>query len=96
MTLQRLRYVVALADTGHFGQAARACFVSQSTRSTQTKKLELYLGVTLFDRSLKAVTLTPAGQEIIYSARRILEEASRISEVSRQVTDQWPVRSILA
>jgi len=87
MTLQELRYVVALADTGHFGQAADACFVSQSTLSTQLKKLEDFLGVTLFDRSLKRVTLTPAGREIVESARMILEEASRIRVLARQAGD---------
>ena len=40
MTLQELRYVVALADTGHFGHAAKLCFVSQSTLSSGLKKLE--------------------------------------------------------
>jgi LysR family hydrogen peroxide-inducible transcriptional activator len=87
MTLQELRYVVALADAGHFGHAAEACFVSQSTLSTQIKKLEDYLGIVLFDRSLKNVTLTPAGHEIVDSARRIIEEASRICELSRQIKD---------
>lgn len=87
MTLQELRYVVALADTGHFGHAAEACFVSQSTLSTQIKKLEDYLGITLFDRSLKSVTLTPAGLEIVDSARRMIEEANRICELSKQIKD---------
>jgi LysR family hydrogen peroxide-inducible transcriptional activator len=87
MTLQELRYVVALADTGHFGQAAKACFVSQSTLSTQIKKLEDYLGIALFDRSLKSVTLTAAGQEVVDSARRIIEEANRISELAKQIKD---------
>ena len=87
MTLQELRYVVALADAGHFGHAAEACFVSQSTLSTQIKKLEDYLGIVLFDRSLKSVTLTPAGHDIVDSARRIIEEANRICELSRQIKD---------
>jgi LysR family transcriptional regulator, hydrogen peroxide-inducible genes activator len=87
MTLQELRYVVALADAGHFGHAAEACFVSQSTLSTQIKKLEDYLGITLFDRSLKCVTLTPAGSEIVDSARLIIEEANRICELSKQIKD---------
>jgi LysR family hydrogen peroxide-inducible transcriptional activator len=87
MTLQELRYIVALADTGHFGHAAEACFVSQSTLSTQIKKLEDFLGITLFDRSLKSVTLTPAGVEIVDSARRVIEETSRICEISRQIKD---------
>jgi LysR family transcriptional regulator, hydrogen peroxide-inducible genes activator len=93
MTLQELRYVVALADAGHFGRAAEACFVSQSTLSTQIKKLEDYLGIALFDRSLKTVTLTPAGHEIVDSARHIIEEANRICELSKQTKDPM-VRSI--
>jgi LysR family transcriptional regulator, hydrogen peroxide-inducible genes activator len=93
MTLQELRYVVALADAKHFGHAAEACFVSQSTLSTQIKKLEDYLGVALFDRSLKSVTLTPAGSEIVDSARRIIEESNRICELSKQSKDPM-VRAI--
>ncbi|MGC8697123.1 MAG: LysR substrate-binding domain-containing protein [Halothiobacillus sp.] len=78
MTLQELKYLIALADYGHFGKAADACFITQSTLSTQIKKLEDFLGVTLFDRSLKRVTPTPIGVEILSSARRIIEEAEYI------------------
>ena len=87
MTLQELRYLVALADTGHFGQAAEACFVSQSTLSTGLKKLEDFLGVIVFDRSLKRVTPTPIGREIVESARRIVEEAARIRELASYAKD---------
>lgn len=87
MTLQELRYIVALADTLHFGKAADACFISQSTLSAQIKKLEEFLGTPLFDRSLKQVTLTPIGREIVASARTILEEANRIRELARQTLD---------
>ncbi len=87
MTLQELRYAVALADLGHFGRAAEACFVSQSTLSTGLKKLEEFLGITLFDRSLKRVTPTPIGREIIDSARLILQEADRIRELARLSQD---------
>lgn len=87
MTLQELRYLVALADCGHFGQAAEACFVSQSTLSTGLKKLEDFLGVVLFDRSLKRVTPTPIGREIVDSARRIVEEATRIRELASHAKD---------
>jgi len=87
VTLQELRYLVALADLGHFGQAAEACFVSQSTLSTGLKKLEDYLGIVLFDRSLKRVVPTPIGREIVESARRIVEEAARIREVASYARD---------
>jgi LysR family hydrogen peroxide-inducible transcriptional activator len=78
MTLQELKYLIALADYGHFGKAADACFITQSTLSTQIKKLEDFLGVTLFDRSLRRVTPTPIGVEILSSARLIMEEAEHI------------------
>ena len=87
MTLQELRYLVALAETGHFGQAAEACFVSQSTLSTGLKKLEDYLGITLFDRSLKRVTPTPVGREIVESARLVLQEADRIRQLAKYAED---------
>jgi len=87
MTLQELKYLVALADHGHFGRAAEACFITQSTLSTQLKKLEDFLGVTLFDRSLKRVTPTPIGQEILQAARNIVEESERIRELARHAQD---------
>ena len=87
MTLQELKYLVALADHGHFGRAAEACFITQSTLSTQVKKLEDFLGVTLFDRSLKRVTPTPIGREILQSARNILDEAERIRELAQHAQD---------
>ena len=87
MTLQELKYLVALADHGHFGRAAEACFITQSTLSTQIKKLEDFLGVTLFDRSLKRVTPTPIGREILQAARNIVEEAERIREVAKHAQD---------
>jgi LysR family hydrogen peroxide-inducible transcriptional activator len=87
MTLQELKYLVALADHGHFGRAAEACFITQSTLSTQIRKLEDFLGVTLFDRSLKRVTPTPIGREILQAARNIVEEAERIREVAKHAQD---------
>jgi LysR family hydrogen peroxide-inducible transcriptional activator len=87
MTLQELKYLVALADHGHFGRAAEACFITQSTLSTQIKKLEDFLGVTLFDRSLKRVTPTPIGKEILAAARNIVEEAERIRELAKHAQD---------
>lgn len=83
MTLQELRYLVALADHGHFGKAASACFISQSTLSTQVKKLEDHLGVSLFDRSLTPIVPTAMGVEVLRSARLIIAEAAHIQELTR-------------
>ena len=83
MTLQDLRYVVALADHGHFGRAASACNISQSTLSTQVKKLEIQLGVVLFERTTQMVSVTEAGAEAASRARRILAEVEAIGSIGQ-------------
>ena len=74
MNLKDLKYLVALADTGHFGRAAERTFVSQPTLSAQLKKLEEYLGVKLVERHPKNVQLTEVGRQIVSRARRMLSE----------------------
>lgn len=76
--LKDLRYLVAVADTRHFGRAAEQCFVSQPTLSAQLKKLEDYLGVQLVERQPKRVVLTEAGEQIVQRARRILEASEEV------------------
>jgi LysR family hydrogen peroxide-inducible transcriptional activator len=78
MTLRELRYLVALADRGHFGRAARDCHVSQPTLSTQIRKLEDYLGVTLIERTSKTLALTAVGEDVVRSARVIISEADAL------------------
>lgn len=95
MTLQELRYLVALADKGHFARAAEACNISQSTLSVQIRKLERYLGVTLFDRSLRRVAPTPAAREIVQGARTIVAEADRLRALGRDQRDADPMSRTL-
>jgi LysR family hydrogen peroxide-inducible transcriptional activator len=82
MTLQELRYLVALADEGHFARAAERCHVGQPTLSTQLKKLEDFLGVPLFERGKRIVIATPIGEEIIAQARIVLEEAGKLRQLA--------------
>lgn len=84
MTLQELKYVVSIADTGTFARAARLCHVSQPTLSMQIKKLEAYLGTPLFERNGRTVKLTPSGSEIVARARVILEQVTQIRETVRR------------
>ncbi|HEX9138261.1 MAG TPA: LysR substrate-binding domain-containing protein, partial [Steroidobacteraceae bacterium] len=76
--IKDLRYLTALADTGHFGRAAARCFVSQPTLSAQLRKLEAYLGVQLVERRPRHVALTEAGAVVAQRARRILETSEEI------------------
>jgi LysR family transcriptional regulator, hydrogen peroxide-inducible genes activator len=85
--LKDLRYLVAVADTRHFGRAAERCFVSQPTLSAQLKKLEDYLGVQLIERQPKHITLTPAGVEIVARARRIVEASEEVVTLARAHRD---------
>src|ERR1044071_3447059 len=87
MNLRDLRYLVALADTRHFGKAAERCFVSQPTLSAQSKKLEEYLGVQLLERQPRKVTLTETGAKIVAVARRVLQHSDEIIALARNEHD---------
>ena len=87
MNLQDLRYLVSLAEQRHFGRAAEACNVSQPTLSSQIRKLEEELGVTLLERTNKRVDLTPVGGQIVAHARRALAEATQMEAVARAARD---------
>lgn len=87
MNLRDLQYLVALADHKHFGHAAAACFVSQPTLSTQIRKLEDELGVTLVERAPRKVMLTPAGHDIVARARRIVGDVEQMKEAARRTQD---------
>src|SRR5579862_2056990 len=87
MNLKDMKYLVALADTGHFGRAAERTFVSQPTLSAQLKKLEEYLGVKLIERQPKNVQLTDVGKQIVLRARRMLLEENEIIALARNNID---------
>jgi LysR family hydrogen peroxide-inducible transcriptional activator len=87
MTLNELRYIVALARERHFGRAAEACFVSQPTLSVAVKKLEDELGVALFERAKSEVGVTPVGARIVEQAQRTLADLAAIKEIARQAQD---------
>jgi LysR family hydrogen peroxide-inducible transcriptional activator len=87
MNLKDLKYLVALADTGHFGKAATRTFVSQPTLSAQLKKLEEYLGVKLVERQPKNVQLTDVGKQVVILARRMLDEGEEIIALARDNTN---------
>ena len=89
MNLKDFKYLVALADTGHFGKAAEKTFVSQPTLSAQLRKLEEYLGVKLVERNPKNVRLTEVGKQIVVRARRMLDESNEIIALARNNTDPY-------
>ena len=84
ITLSELRYAVALAEERHFGRAAARCHVTQPTLSAQIMKLERTLGVSLFERSPRAVSPTATGAAVVEQARAVLDDAERMLELARE------------
>ncbi len=87
MNLRDLRYVLSVAEIGHFGRAAASCNVSQPTLSGQILKLEEELGVAIFERVGKRVRPTPVGEQIVLHARRAVGAASDIVSTARSSRD---------
>src|SRR3984893_7058147 len=82
-TFRQLEHLVLLAEHGHFGRAAAACHVKQSTLSASIKELENILQASLVDRTKRRVVLTPLGHEIVERARRILRDGEDLVEAAR-------------
>jgi LysR family hydrogen peroxide-inducible transcriptional activator len=87
MNLRDLEYLVALAETRHFGRAAERCHVSQPTLSAQLRKLEGFLGVPLVERQPRRIGLTAAGEAVVERARRMLRDADDIRSLARASQD---------
>lgn len=86
-SLRHLRHLMALDEYGHFGRAAAACHVTQSTLSASIKELEEILEATLVDRTKRRVVLTPIGVETAERARRILREVEELVQVTNASHD---------
>jgi LysR family hydrogen peroxide-inducible transcriptional activator len=82
-TVKQLQYLVALHAHLHFGRAADACFVSQSTLSAGIRELENILGQTLVERNRRVVRFTDLGEKVVTRAWKLLSEAEAIAELSR-------------
>ena len=82
-SMRQLQYLVALADTQHFGRAADRCYITQSTLSAGIRDLESALGIPIAERSNRRVLITPAGLRIAERAGTLLRDAEEILELAR-------------
>lgn len=81
-SIKQLKYLVALAETGHFGRAAEACFITQPSLSAAISELENLLGAQLVERNKRQVLITALGQEVVSRARHILREVDELAVVA--------------
>src|SRR5437764_2553430 len=82
-TIKQLQYLVALREHGHFGKAADACFVTQSTLSAGLRELETLLGVVLVERTRRVVRFTTLGEKLADKGVRVLRETEELAEMAR-------------
>lgn len=88
MNFQQLEYILAVEKEGHFGRAAKACFVTQPTLSMMIAKLEQELDIIIFDRSKQPIVPTNAGKEIIQHARQIIVQRDELFTQSNHLHDR--------
>jgi DNA-binding transcriptional LysR family regulator len=87
MTLQQLRYVVAVVEAGSFSAAAAALRLSTPSISDQVRRLEAELGVRLFARAGRTVALTDAGRDLLPHARHVLQAADHARQSITDLRD---------
>ena len=80
MTLQQLRYVIAVADHGSMNEAAKALFISQPSLSGAVKELEKELGFELFLRTSRGIVVTPDGEEFLGYARQVIQQMELLED----------------
>lgn len=94
MTLQQLRYIVTVAETGNITEAAKRLFISQPSLTNAIRELEKEMQVTIFNRTNKGVTISNEGDVFLSYARQVLEQASLLEEKFLNTKEQSPRFSV--
>lgn len=94
MTLQQLRYVVTVAETGNISEAARKLYIAQPSMTNAIKELEKEMQVTIFNRMNKGVIVTNEGDIFLAYARQVLEQADLLENKFSNAHVQKPKFSV--
>lgn len=80
MTLQQMKYIIAIVRCGSIAEAAKQLFISQPSLSNAVKDIENEIGIEIFQRSAKGITLTTNGSEFLSYARQVVEQAELMEQ----------------
>ena len=94
MTLQQLKYIVTVAETGNITEAAKRLFISQPSLTNAVRELENEMQVTIFNRTTKGVVVTNEGDVFLSYARQILEQVGLLEEKYLNVKERRPRFSV--
>ena len=83
MTLQQLRYVIMVAETGTITEAASRLFISQPSLTNAIHELEKEMNIKIFDRTNKGIHISKDGEDFLGYARQVLEQAALLEEIGR-------------
>ena len=89
MTLQQMRYAIAIAECGSLNKAAETLYIAQPSLSLSMQELERELGITIFNRSGRGVTLTQDGAEFLLYARQIYSQYESLLEKYARQSMRW-------
>ena len=94
MTLQQLKYIVTVAETGNITEAAKRLFISQPSLTNAIRELEKEMQITIFHRTNKGVAISNEGDEFLSYARQVLEQVGLMEEKFLNVKEQRPRFSV--
>ena len=94
MTLQQLKYAVAVADSQNITEASKKVFISQPSLTSSIRELEEEMGITIFSRTNKGVTVTNEGDEFLSYARQVIEQAVLLEERYKGNSSVNPIFSV--
>lgn len=94
MTLQQLRYIITVAETGNITEAARRLFLSQPSLTSAIQELEKEMGVRIFNRTNKGVIVSHEGDVFLSYARQVLEQVGLLEERFLQIKEPRPCFSV--
>ena len=84
MTLQQLKYVTTVAQTGTISDAAKKLFISQPSLTKAVRELEKEMGITIFERTNRGIVISKEGETFLGYARQVLEQAALLEETYKK------------